>query len=165
MFDWIVTCPENKKPAAVSAGVWNAAKLFALKGDSNAHLRSCSRWPEMAGCAEDCLSQIEASPRTCLVQTIVGAWYEGKRCHYCAKAIGEIVWHERPPALRMPNGTTREWKEIAYESLVDVFATAEPVCWTCHMAETFRREHAELVIERRRVASRPRAIAPSVAVY
>jgi len=151
----IITCPDNEQPAAVRVAAWGA----------DLHLRSCSRWPEMAGCAEDCLRQIETSPHACRVQTIVSSWYEGKRCHYCTSEIGAIVWHERPPALRMPNGTTREWKDIRAEELPGVFATAEAVCWKCNLAETFRREHGELVVERRRVAARTYTIPPSVAVY
>ena len=39
------------------------------------------------------------------------------------------------------------WNEIA-EKLPEVFETPLPVCWSCHTAETFRREHQERVVER-----------------
>jgi hypothetical protein len=32
--------------------------------------------------------------------------------------------------------------------LQETFATHQPVCWDCHIAQTFRREHAELVTDR-----------------
>jgi hypothetical protein len=33
-----------------------------------------------------------------------------------------------------------EWREIRPEKLYDVLATHMPICWNCHIAETFRRE-------------------------
>lgn len=161
----VITCPENGRHAAVRVAAWDAATLFALSGEPDLHLRSCTRWPEMAGCAEDCLKEVQTSPEACLVQTIVASWYEGKHCHFCRKPVGEIAWHERPPALRMPDGTTREWKDVRREELPSVFVAAEPVCWSCNLIETFRREHRSMVVERVRVAAPQHTIAPSVAVY
>lgn len=161
----VITCPENLQPAAVKVAALDAAKWYALSGEKDVHLQNCSRWPEMAGCDEACLSQIESSPVGCRVHTIVTSWYAGKSCHYCAKPIGEIVWHERPPAVRLAGGTTREWKEIAPEQLPSVFATAEPVCWACHIVEGFRHEHPELVIERIHESTPKHVLEPTEAVY
>ncbi len=161
----VITCPENLQPAAVSVAAFDAAKWFAISGDTDLHLRSCSRWPEMAGCDEGCLSQIENAPKACLVQTMVTSWYAEKQCHFCAKPIGQIVWHERPPAVLLSDGTTREWKDIAPEQLPVIFGSAEPVCWACHTVETFRREHPEMVIERVRMAMPRHEIPPSMNVY
>jgi hypothetical protein len=161
----VVTCPENHHAAAVRVAAFDAAKWFAISGETDLHLRSCSRWPEMSGCAEDCLAEIQQAPVSCLVQTIVSSWYGDKACHYCEEPIGAIVWHERPPAVRFPDGSTREWKDIRTEELPTVFANASAVCWRCNLTETFRREHGELVIERPRVQSPSHAIPPSVAVY
>jgi hypothetical protein len=33
--------------------------------------------------------------------------------------------------------------------LLDVFSTHRPVCWNCHVTETFRRLHPELVVDRK----------------
>ena len=151
----VITCPENLAPAAVNVALF----------DADLRLRTCSRWPEMAGCDQACLSQLESSPRACALHTIVASWYEGKQCHFCARDIGKIVWHERPPALRMPDGATREWKEVAPQELPVVFANAAPVCWACHMVETFRHEHPEMVIERIHAGARQHALPPSSAVY
>jgi hypothetical protein len=150
----VITCPENLQAAAVTV---------APTGD--VHLRSCSRWPEMDGCDEACLREIESSPEACSVRTIVSSWYEGKSCTFCQKPIGEIVWHERPPAVRMRDAVTREWKEIRPEQLPVVFATAQPVCWSCHVVEEFRRDRPQLVIERKHVKEPVHVIAPTTAVY
>lgn len=161
----VITCPENLEPAAVKVAAFDAAKWFAVSGEKDLHLNRCSRWPEMADCDQACLRQIESSPEACALHTIVASWYEGKVCHFCARPIGEIVWHERPPALRMQDGTMREWKDVAPQDLPKVFATAEPVCWACNVVEEFRHEHPDLVVERHRLAPHPHAIPPSAAVY
>jgi len=151
----IITCPDNDQPAAVRVSAFGP----------DLHLRVCSRWPEMAGCAEDCLRQVETAPHACLVRTIVAQWYDGKSCFHCGGEIVAIVWHERPPALRLPDGTTREWKDVRTEELPKLFAIASAVCWRCNLTETFRREHAAMVVERPRVAPVHKTLEPSVAVY
>ena len=161
----VITCPDNLHPAAVRVDAGRAARWAAISGEPPVRLRSCSRWPEKEGCAQDCLAQIEASPEACLVQSIVASWYAGKRCFYCRKHIEDIAWHERPPAVLTPEGGTREWKEIAAQELPEVFKTHQPVCWPCHIRESFRREHQELVVERVHQVEAHHVIAPTVTVY
>ena len=162
---FVITCPDNYQPAAVKVDALDAGRWAALSGEPDLHLKSCTRWPERSDCGQDCLAQIDASPEACLVTNIVTSWYRGKHCVYCAQPIGQIVWHERPPALRAPDGTTREWKEIAPEQLPVVFRTYDPVCWHCYIVEGFRKEHPDLVIERKRVEEPRVTLIPSSAVY
>jgi hypothetical protein len=161
----LITCPENLQTAAVSVAAFDAARWHAISGESDLHLRTCSRWPEMSGCDQACLTQIRQAPAACKVQAIVTAWYEGKSCQLCGKEIGEVVWHERPPALRMPDGTVREWSEVPPQELPAVFASAAPVCWACFTVENFRHDHPEMVIERVRTAVPRHAIPPSNEQY
>lgn len=161
----VVTCPENHESAAVKVDAVDAAKWFAVSGEPDVHLRACSRWPEKEGCDQACLKEINASPDACALHTIVASWYDGKHCIHCQKAIGEIVWHERPPAVKLADGTTREWKEIAPEQLPKVFASGEPVCWSCFMVENFRHEHPEMVVQRIHPVEQHHAIPPSTATY
>ena len=143
----IVSCPENHRPAAVNVSAGTAA-LEALTGNPHIHLRSCSRWPERGDCPQGCLAQIEEAPKACLVWTIINRWYEGKVCAYCHKPFGEIHWHDHPPALMDKALKTVTWDSIPAERLQAALATHQPVCWSCHMAETFRREHPDLVVDR-----------------
>ncbi|HEX7705442.1 MAG TPA: hypothetical protein VF701_03190 [Thermoanaerobaculia bacterium] len=161
----VITCPENMQPAAVKVAAVDAAKWFAISGETSLHLRTCTRWPEMAGCDEACLKQVEASPHACSLQTIVSSWYEGKSCCFCQREIGPIVWHDRPPALRLPDGTTREWKDVSPDEIQSLFATSLPVCWACHTVEDFRHDHKDLVIERPRPAEEHHALGPTDSVY
>ena len=75
-------------------------------------------------------------------------WYQEQKCVYCHKPFGEIQWHDHPPALLNNNRQTVQWNEIAAEKLQEALSTYRPVCWSCHIAETFRREHPEMVVDR-----------------
>ncbi|HKW63732.1 MAG TPA: hypothetical protein VJN89_14370 [Candidatus Acidoferrum sp.] len=77
-----------------------------------------------------------------------GAIHQGQSCAYCHKPFGEIRWHDHPPALVNQQRRTVQWNEIPAEKLQDAFDTHLPVCWSCHIAETFRRKHPELVVDR-----------------
>lgn len=148
----LITCPETHATAAIDINLFQ-------------RMTDCTRWPEKAGCDQACLSQVYAAPENCLLRNIVAAWYEGKRCAVCNGAIGAIVWHERPPALWSPDGTTKEWTNVAPEELPQIFATHAPLCWTCHLAMSFRREHPELAFERPYPVATRMTLQPTTAVY
>jgi len=143
----LFTCPETGKPAAVNVAASKAARS-SLTGRPDIHLSECSRWPERRDCGQECLSQIGADPQNCLVWTKVADWYRGRACVYCRKPFGEIHWHDHRPALMGPDRKTVQWSELPAEELPQVLETHWPVCWSCHIAQTFRREHPELVVDR-----------------
>ncbi len=143
----IITCPETKAPAAVHVDAIQAASAAVL-GKSDVHLDQCSRWPERAGCGQECLSEIDADPAKCLVWNIVDHWYQGKSCVYCQQPFRAIHWHDRPPAMLQPDHTLKQWNEIPPAELPRVFETNQPVCWNCFIAESFRQKNAERVIDR-----------------
>ncbi|MGE5359799.1 MAG: hypothetical protein ACM3NQ_12350 [Bacteroidales bacterium] len=137
----LVQCPENRQAAAVRV---QPARV-ALGGDWR--LSNCSRWPEKRDCGQECLAQIERAPEDCLVRTIVSRWYAEKDCAVCGKPLGEVDWYDRKPAAMDETGRARPWSDIAPETLPQVLASHRPVCFDCFVAETFRREHPELVID------------------
>jgi hypothetical protein len=144
----LVTCPETQKPAAVDMDAIHLAREAAF-GTPYLRLSECSRWPERQGCGQECLKQIEAAPEGCLVRRMVADWYAGKTCVICGKPVDvaeERVGHV--PALLNLEKKTVYWDKIAPEKLPEVFQTHSPVCWSCHIAETFRRQHPNLVIDR-----------------
>ena len=145
--DRIISCPENHQPAAVRVAAVKAA-IQAAMATPHLQLSACSRWPGRARCGQECLSQIQEAPKACLVSNIVNRWYQGRKCVYCHKPFGDIRWHDHPPALVGEQGQTIEWKEIPLENLQPTLSTHWPVCWNCHVAETFRRRHPELVTNR-----------------
>ena len=138
--DRVVTCPDNQRHAGV--------KVDALRAAATLRLRACSRWPEKAGCGQECLRQIEAAPSDCLVRTIAEQWYSGKSCISCGRSIGRIQWGPSQPALISADKKSVEWKDVPADRLFETLAAAAPLCFACHMANTLVREHPELAIER-----------------
>ena len=147
----VITCPENLRPAGVFvAAAHVAARPFAKVPELQ--LSSCSRWPERAGCGQECLKQIEASPEDCLVRTILAKWYAGKRCACCGRPIGEISVSGAQPAVLCADKVSVEWSQIPADRLTETLAAASPICFACHMGNTLVRSHPELVVDRRRPA-------------
>lgn len=161
----LVTCPENRQPAAVDVDALHAAAEAIRTGGAELRLNACSRWPAMAGCEQPCVSQIADSPEQSLVRTIVAQWYAGKRCAMCAREIPPIAWHEQAPAVLGPDGVTKEWTEERPEALPAIFKTHQPICFTCHLGESFRHEHPEWVVERQRPEAKVEVLKPTEAVY
>lgn len=142
----LVECPENHQVVAVEVDAARAAAGAAV-GKIELKLSECTRWPERAGCGQECLRQIEASPEGCLVRTIVTDWYNGKSCVICGIPLDNIDWYERRPALMGPDHRTVQWPDVQPERLPDVLRDHQPLCWNCHIAESFRQQHPELVVD------------------
>jgi hypothetical protein len=143
----LVTCPETQAPAGVTVAAGRAA-WTGMGGEARLRLQSCTRWPERQACGQQCLAQIEAAPENCLVRRILTDWFRDKRCAYCGRPIGEVHWHDRKPTIIGPDRKTVAWQELPVEHLPEMLKNYLPVCWDCHIAETFRREHPELVTDR-----------------
>ncbi|MFO7695244.1 MAG: hypothetical protein R6V57_19325 [Vicinamibacterales bacterium] len=142
----VITCPDNQQPAAVTVDARHAA-ITAAGGHEQLRLDSCSRWPEKAGCGQECLKQIDVQPMDCLVREQVGRWYADKSCVICGKALGAADWASHKPALRAPDGRTMEWGDVRPETIFEVMRTHAAICWDCHVAETFRRQRPDLVLD------------------
>jgi hypothetical protein len=143
----LVTCPETEAAAAVTVDTTGAA-FTAVFGGPRLWLDACSRWPSRRFCGQECLAQIKAAPDDCRVDTIARRWFGSKTCVFCRRAITETRLVPHRPALLAPDGSTVEWPEVAPERLPEAFRTHAPVCWSCHVTETFRRMHPELVTDR-----------------
>ncbi|MBM3808875.1 MAG: hypothetical protein FJW22_11870 [Acidimicrobiia bacterium] len=86
------------------------------------------------------------------VSRMVRAWASDHQCATCGAALSETAGHHI--ALLDSSGMTREWVDIAPERLQAAPASSVPVCWNCHIAATFRRQHPELVTDREETAVR-----------
>lgn len=147
----IITCPETRRPAGIEVDAAHAAFTSAT-GYRDLRLKSCSRWPEREDCGQQCLLQVELSPQDCLVRKILSDWHKDKQCVSCGLAFGEIRFLDHKPGLLSPEGRPVGLNEVATEELPDVLATHFPVCWDCHITETFCREHPEMIVDRSRVS-------------
>ena len=143
----LFTCPETGKSACVKVAAADAART-SLFGRPKIHLSDCSRWPERKDCGQECLSQLGADPHNCLVWTKVCDFYRGRACMYCHKPFNELHWHDHPPALIGPDKKTVQWNEVAAERLPEIFESYYPVCWSCHIAQTFRQKFPDRFVDR-----------------
>jgi len=143
----LVTCPETGKPAAVKVATWRGI-LAGLVGQHRVRLCACSGWPEREGCEQDCLCQIEANPEAHKAWTIAAKWFEGKKCVYCGTAISSVKHLDRRPALLSVERETRQWDQVPTEELPEALWGSQPVCWSCHVAESFKREFPDRVTYR-----------------
>jgi len=144
----LVICPETRRAAAVHVNAGKAALDAMKSGRVPLQLDQCSRWPERDNCGQECLSQIENDSESCHVWNIAQQWFRGRSCAYCHRPIEQIHWHDHRPALLSPDKKTIQWNDVPPERLPEVFETHSPVCWSCHIAETFRRQHPGGFVDR-----------------
>jgi len=142
----IVTCPETGTHEAVTFDRRHAAMTAMVHDQADVKLKSCTRWSERGPCDQPCLADAISPDAT--TEHIVSQWATGKTCVYCHKPLREspVVGHH--VALRSPDGVTTEWPEVPPKRLTEALASDQPVCWDCHVVETFRRVHPELVTDR-----------------
>jgi hypothetical protein len=142
----VVTCPETGQSVAVEVKAAKAA-LSAAFSEPELRLSSCSRWPDRQDCGQECVAQIEEAPDGCLVRERLAEWYADARCALCGRAIGEIHWIDRKPGLLTPDSKTIDWSEIVPEELPTILTTHKPICWNCHVAESFLRRYPDRVVQ------------------
>lgn len=142
----VVVCPESKEPVQVRVDAVRAAVTEALDLPK-LRLESCSRWPERKGCGQECLAQIESAEDGCLVREMLVRWYADSRCAVCSRPFSEIHWYDRKPAFLDLEGRAVDWREVAAQDLPRVLATHRRLCWDCGVAQTFRRNFPDRVID------------------
>ena len=144
--DRVITCPESKKTAVVRVDAGHAARTD-IRGEKELRLDSCSRWPERADCGRECLREVEVAPDGCLVRERLEAWYRGARCALCGLWIGSLHWFEIRPGLLTPERRPISWVEIPAEELPAALAACRPICSDCYVAEAFREQFPDRVID------------------
>ena len=149
----VVTCPETNATVAVEVDALHAAATAPFGGEPELRLKACTRWPEREPCGQECLLQIEAAPEECSVRHMLAKFYEGASCALCGAPIPEIHAGGHKPAF-LAGGKPVAWSDVLPEDLPRVLATHERICWNCFVAESFRVEHPDLVVEDPRPAHR-----------
>ncbi len=143
----VVTCPETERPALVEVDARHAS-LTGIVGRPEIRLENCSRWPIKNQCGQECLANLDVAPSECLVSGVLMRWYRGKKCVYCDKPVEELHWMDHKPVLQTPDGNLVEWREVPIEDISVVLRTHLPVCWNCYIAQSFRKDHPDLVTYR-----------------
>lgn len=143
----VVTCPETNAPAGVEVDALHAAATAPFGGGVDLRLKACTRWPEREPCGQECLAQIEAAPEECSVRYMLASFYAGASCVLCGAPVNEIHFAGHKPAFLGPDRKPVAWNDVLPEDLPRVLATHDRICWNCYVAESFRFEHPDLVIE------------------
>jgi hypothetical protein len=143
----IVTCPETGRPALVEVDALHAS-LTSVAGLPDIRLENCWRWPLKEQCGQECLLDLDVAPEQCLVSGVLMRWYRGKTCCSCGKPFEELQWLDHQPSLKSPEGLLVRWREVPVENISTVLETHRPVCWNCYIAQSFIRDHPDLVIYR-----------------
>jgi hypothetical protein len=143
----VIICPETGKQAMVEVDTRRAA-LTSLLGQTDLRRQNCWRWPIKQDCGQECLLQLKGAPDECLVRSVLEKWYLGKECVFCDRPFEKIDLIDHKPALLNSEGITIEWKQIPLPAVMEAMGTYQAVCWNCHIAQTFYREHPDLVVER-----------------
>lgn len=143
----VIICPETGRQALVEVDVGHAA-VTNLIGRTDLRLEQCSRWPIKQDCGQDCMLQLDVAPEECLVRSVLEKWYGTKTCAFCNRPFEPIKMIDHKPALLNPEGVTVAWNRISLAGVNETMASCLPVCWNCHVAQTFRREHNDLVVAR-----------------
>ena len=145
--DRVVTCPETGRPAGVRIDArYAAASTIRRQPAEHLRLANCWRWEARGRCDEACLA--EAADPQSTTSAIASGWYEGRTCVYCGEPVHDDVSVGHHAALLDQRGATHEWSDVPPPDLPDALGTGRPVCWNCHIAETFRRQYPQLVTDR-----------------
>ena len=132
----IVWCPETGAVAAVRFETAHAAVTAFVHHDPDLHLAHCSRWPTRGPCDQPCVPQAQAPDSA--TARIVAGWANGQRCVLCQKPVVDAPRLGHHIALLSPDGVTNEWPTVPPEGLIEALGSRPPVCWDCHVTETFR---------------------------
>lgn len=142
----VIVCPKTHRTAGVHIDVWHAVASVFNEVEPEVRLSDCSLWATRGPCEQRCVNDARRPDAT--VRSVVTRWYAGKTCVYCGKPIICVQTLDHRAALLMPENITIEWSEIPAKDVPEALRTGLPVCWNCHTAESFRREHPELVTDR-----------------
>lgn len=83
-------------------------------------------------------------------------FFDGKVCASCNRPIPPLQLGDlRPGLLNTDTQETIAWDDIPPADLSRTLETHVPICSHCLVAESFRRAHPELVVDRHRTVQYP----------
>jgi hypothetical protein len=147
----VVVCPETREPSIVTVDAAHAA-ASAIRESADIELASCERWADRPECNQACTAQIAVSPEGTRPWNILAEWYIGKNCALCDHPIGHVHHGQPKPGLVNATSPSHEivlWEDIPVERLPVLLQSYLPVCANCAVAETFRHQFPDLVLERK----------------
>ena len=123
-----VVCPENHEPVTVELDNKFAFKT-ALCGEEHERLQSCSGWPEKGESGQECLSQINPSPKN--LERLLQKWYQGKNCAICDCPLSPGHWRRSRLALLNEKQKLFEFGHMHLEEIPSALDHMASLCWNC----------------------------------
>jgi len=139
-----IICPENHQPADVEVDRKFSFRT-ALRGREHTRLKSCSRWPEMHECGQECLAQIDPTPEN--IERLLKKSYEGKVCGMCGRFLNPSDWQRGRLAFFDENFKLVEMRNIELDQLQSAVDSMRPLCWTCHQEEKQRQAQPHRILK------------------
>jgi hypothetical protein len=131
-----VKCPDNGEQADVQMD-HRYAFSTALRGQEHTRLDSCSRWPEMGDCGQECLAQIDQSPEN--LERLFSKFYDGKSCALCTRALTPNDWRQGRVGVLNAKQELFEMRDLPADDLQLALENTRPLCWRCHLEECERQ--------------------------
>ncbi len=133
----LIVCPEARMPARVELDARHPVMDF-LQGKGT-RLRSCSSWPQLAGCEEECLAQIEPQTK---IDDILARWHDGKNCAICSMRLVRADWQRGRAAALDDKGNFIPLREMDWTQFPMALEHYQPLCRACHEAQLRQRRAA-----------------------
>jgi len=115
----VVICPTMKLPAGVGL-------------DSNLHMESCSRWPELQSCSQSCMPQVQFSAEDL---NEFAARCEGRKCASCGAALTREDWYKSRLAVLETTTGVPKMPGVAHPSFFNIPEISDPICSACYGAK------------------------------
>jgi hypothetical protein len=115
----VVICPTMKLPADVGL-------------DPELRMESCSRWPELQGCSQSCMPQVQFSAEDL---SDFAAHYEGKKCSSCGTALTQDDWYKSRLSVLETDPGVSKIPGVDRPSMLSVPGTGDPICSACYAAK------------------------------
>lgn len=99
---------------------------------------------------------VRSNPHDAATTAQLKQFFGGKQCASCSRPIPPVHAGQLRPGLL--NANTHEaiaWEAIPAANLSTTLESHVSICSNCLIIETFRREHPELVVDRRRTIEIP----------
>ena len=122
----VVICPTMKLPAEVGL-------------DSDLHIESCSRWPELQSCSQSCMPQVQFSAEDL---NDFAARYEGKKCGSCGTALTRDDWYKNRLAVLETSTGVPKIPGAVRSSFFSIPETRDPICSACYQALRSKAIHS-----------------------
>lgn len=132
-----VICPENHQSVNVEADR-KFAFWTAFRGQEHTRLQSCTRWPEMHECGQECLVQVEPTPEN--LDRLLTKWFDGKPCSICGRLLTSADWRFGRMGFLNEDFELVEMRQLDLDSLGSIAQPTRPLCWSCHQQEKQRHQ-------------------------